>query len=217
MSNLEHKLDQILQKLDALEKKVDSFNTRVFKLENKTSALERNLTAKEETIDILDEKMNKFEKFMLDFEKTAIMQESYNKRLHVFVTSFQLQRVSNLALSVLSSRVSLLFVLLPTRDVSPHNSSQFATSFAFRNLHICIYANLLPFCSAFCQLTAYLFSIFTHSFSDCSLGNCHLFLLSFRTWNNFSHWILLSQLAGKKLFRYVLRLFIVFVLRMYYC
>ena len=75
---------------------------------------------------------------------------------------------------------------------------------------ICIYANLLPFCSAFCQLTAYLFSIFTHSFSDCSLGNCHLFLLSFRTWNNFSHWILLSQLAGKKLFRYVLRLFIVF-------
>ena len=75
---------------------------------------------------------------------------------------------------------------------------------------ICIYANLLPFCSAFCQLTAYLFSIFTHSFSNCSLGNCHLFLLSFRTWNNFSHWILLSQLAGKKLFRYVLRLFIVF-------
>ena len=89
-----------------------------------------------------------------------------------FVTSFQLQRVSNLALSVLSSRVSLLFVLLPTRDVSPHNSSQFATSFAFRNLHKC---NLLPFCSAFRQLTAYLFSIFTHSFSDCSLGNCHLF------------------------------------------
>ena len=88
------------------------------------------------------------------------------------VTSFQLQRVSNLALPVLSSRVSLLFVLLPTRDVSPHNSSQFATSFAFRNLHKC---NLLPFCSAFCQLTAYLFSIFTHSFSDCSLGNCHLF------------------------------------------
>ena len=75
---------------------------------------------------------------------------------------------------------------------------------------ICIYANLLPFCSAFCQLTAYLFSIFTHSFSNCSLGNCHLFLLSFRTWNDFSHWILLSQLAGKKLFRYVLRLFIVF-------
>ena len=66
---------------------------------------------------------------------------------------------------------------------------------------ICIYANLLPFCSAFCQLTAYLFSIFTHSFSNCSLGNCHLFLLSFRTWNNFSPWILLSQLAGKKLFR----------------
>ena len=61
---------------------------------------------------------------------------------------------------------------------------------------ICINANLLPFCSAFCQLTAYLFSIFTHSFSDCSLGNCH-FLLSFRTWNNFSYWILLSQLAGK--------------------
>ena len=40
---------------------------------------------------------------------------------------------------------------------------------------ICIYANLLPLCSAFCQLTAYLFSIFTHSFSNCSLGNCHLF------------------------------------------
>ena len=40
---------------------------------------------------------------------------------------------------------------------------------------ICINAKLLPFCSAFCQLTAYLFSIFTHSFSDCSLGNCHLF------------------------------------------
>ena len=40
---------------------------------------------------------------------------------------------------------------------------------------ICINPNLLPFCSAFCQLTAYLFSIFTHSFSDCSLGDCHLF------------------------------------------
>ena len=60
-----------------------------------------------------------------------------------FVTSFQLQRVSNLALSVLSSRVSLLFVLLPTRDVSPHNSSQFATSFAFRNLHKCKSASFL--------------------------------------------------------------------------
>ena len=110
------------------------------------------------------------------------------------VTLFQLQRVSNLALPVLSSRVSLLFVLLPTRDVSPHNSSQFATSFAFRNLHKC---NLLPFCSAFCQLTAYLFSIFTHSFSDCSLGNCYLFFTELCTWNNFSYWILLSQLAGK--------------------
>ena len=40
---------------------------------------------------------------------------------------------------------------------------------------ICI--NAICFLSArrFCQLTAYLFSIFTHSFSDCSLGNCHLF------------------------------------------
>ena len=85
MSSLEHKLDQILQKLAALEKKVDSCNTRIFKLENKTAALERNLTAKEESIDILDEKMNKFEKFVLDFENTAIMQESYNKRLNVLI------------------------------------------------------------------------------------------------------------------------------------
>ena len=54
-------------------------------MENKTAALERNLTAKEETIDILDEKMNKFEKFVLDFEKTAIMQESCNKRLNVLI------------------------------------------------------------------------------------------------------------------------------------
>ena len=61
---------------------------------------------------------------------------------------------------------------------------------------ICINANLLPFCSAFCQLTACLFSIYTHSFSDCSLGNCH-FLLRFPTWNNFIIWILLLQLAGK--------------------
>ena len=66
---------------------------------------------------------------------------------------------------------------------------------------ICINANLLPFCSAFCQLTACLFLIYTHSFSDCSLGNCH-FLLSFPTWNNFSvgyfscNWL-------EKLFRYV--------------
>ena len=85
MSTLEHKLDLILQKLDALEKKVDSFNTRICKLENKTAALERNLTAKEKTIDILDEKMNKSEKFVLDFEKTAIMQESYSKRLNVLI------------------------------------------------------------------------------------------------------------------------------------
>ena len=75
---------------------------------------------------------------------------------------------------------------------------------------ICINANLLPFCSAFCQLTAYLFSIFTHSFSDCSLGNCHLFF------TELSHleqlFILDTSLATgwKKLFRYVLRLFIVF-------
>ena len=85
MSTLEHKLDQILHKVDALEKKVDSFKPRIFKLENKTAALSRNLTAKEETIDILDEKMNKFEKFMLEFEKTAIMQDSYNKRLNVLI------------------------------------------------------------------------------------------------------------------------------------
>ena len=64
---------------------MDSFNIRILKLENKTAALERNLTAKQETIDILDEKMNKFEKFVLDFEKTAIMQESYNKRLNILI------------------------------------------------------------------------------------------------------------------------------------
>ena len=134
------------------------------------------------------------------------------RKLEVFaklasVTSFQLQRVSNLALSVLSSRVSLLFVLLPTRDVSSHNSSQFATSFAFRNLHICKSASfLLGVLPAYCLPFLDLHSFFFY----CSLGNCHLFLLSFRTWNNFSLWILLSQLAGKKLFRYVLRLFIVF-------
>ena len=85
MSTLEHKLDQILQKLDALEKKADGFNARIFKLEDKTAAPERNLTAKEETIDILDEKMTKFEKFKLEFEKTAIMQESFNKRLNVLI------------------------------------------------------------------------------------------------------------------------------------
>ena len=74
------------------------------------------------------------------------------------VTSFQLQRVSNLALPVLSSRVSLLFVLLPTRDVSPHNSSQFATSFAFRNLH-----------NAICFLSARRFASLLLTFSRFSL------------------------------------------------
>ena len=85
MSTLELKLDQILQKLDALEKKVDSFNTRIFKLENKTATLELNLTAKAETLDILDDKMREFEKFKSDNEKTAIMLESYNKRLNVLI------------------------------------------------------------------------------------------------------------------------------------
>ena len=85
MSTLELKLDQILQKLDALEKKVDSFNTRIFKLENKTATLELNLTAKVETLDILDDKMREFEKCKSDYEKTAIMQESYSKRLNVLI------------------------------------------------------------------------------------------------------------------------------------
>ena len=85
MSTLELKLDQILQKLDALEKKVDSFNTRIFKLENKTATLELNLTAKAETLDILDDKMRELEKFKSDYEKTAIMQESYSKRLNVLI------------------------------------------------------------------------------------------------------------------------------------
>ena len=80
----------------------------------------------------------------------------------IIVTSFQLQRVSNLALSVLSSRVSLLFVLLPTRDVSSHNSSQFATSFAFRNLHICKSASFLlgvlpAYCLPFLDLHSFFF------------------------------------------------------------
>ena len=66
---------------------------------------------------------------------------------------------------------------------------------------ICINANLLPFCSAFCQLTAYLFSIFTHSFSDCSLGNCHLFFTELSQLEQF--FILGTSLATgwKKLFR----------------
>ena len=75
-------------------------------------------------------------------------------------------------------------------------TSQESASLLFPLLFaICVTANLLPFCSAFCQLTACLFSIHTHSFSDCSLGNCHF--LSFPAWNNFLIWILLLQLVGK--------------------
>ena len=47
------------------------------------------------------------------------------------------------------------------------------------------------------------------------LATATFFLLSFRTWNNFSYWILLSQLAGKTISVRITLIYCFFVLRMF--
>ena len=95
--------------------------------------------------------------------------------------------------------------------------------------HLTIPASLLlplPFAiciDAICFLFARRFASLLLTFSRFSLilfltvvlATATFFLLSFRTWNNFSYWILLSQLAGKNYFGTYYAYLLFFVLRMF--
>ena len=93
MASINEKLDKLTQSVDFLTKRLDSFehkfdriNERIADLETKLDGKCRNIEGtSNRRMDILTEKVATLEKFQPDTEKTALMQESYSKRMNILI------------------------------------------------------------------------------------------------------------------------------------